>query len=137
MRSERSLIQTFGRASRNVRGKVVLYADKVTDSMRKAIEETDRRRNKQAGFNEKHGITPETVVKDIQTIRDSVYEQDYVTVQTDAEEEEKLLAKGDLHKLLKKLRAQMEEASSNLEFELAAQIRDRIRELEQLELVMG
>ncbi len=137
LRSERSLIQTFGRAARNVRGKVVLYADKVTDSMRKAIGETDRRRNKQAGFNEKHGITPETVVKDIQTIRDSVFERDYITVQTDAEEEEKLLAKGDIHKLLKKLRDQMKEASSNLEFELAAQIRDRIRELEQFELVMG
>jgi len=137
LRSSRSLIQTFGRAARNVQGKVILFADKVTNSMRKAIGETDRRREKQAEFNERHGITPKTIVKEIQTIRESVYEQDYVTVRTDIEEEEELLAKGELHKLLKKLRAQMKEAASNLEFELAAQIRDRIHELEQVELLIG
>jgi len=137
LRSARSLIQTFGRAARNLRGKVILYADKITDSMRKAIDETDRRRAVQTAFNEQEGITPASVVKEIQTIRQSVYEQDYVTVSTQVEEEEMLLAKGELPKLLKKLRAQMKEAASNLEFEKAAQLRDRIIELEQLELVMG
>jgi len=137
LRSERSLIQTFGRASRHVRGKVLLYADKVTDSMRKAMDETDRRREKQVAYNEENGITPESVVKEIQSIRESVYEKDYVTVTTSEEVEADLLEKGELSKLLKKLRADMKKAAENLEFELAAQIRDRVKELEQLEIMIG
>lgn len=137
LRSARSLIQTFGRAARNVRGKVILYGDNMTDSMRKAIGETDRRRARQAAYNEEHGITPTSIIKDIRAIRESVYELDYLTVTTSVEEEEKLLKEGNLHKLLKKLRADMKDAAKNLEFELAAQIRDRIKELEQLELIMG
>ncbi len=137
LRSERSLIQTFGRAARNVRGKAIPYADKITDSMRKAIDETDRRRAKQQAYNTEHGITPETIKKQIYAIRESVYEGDYVTVRTQKEKEEQLLKEGDLPKLLKELRAQMKEAANNLDFEKAAELRDRIKELEQLEVVMG
>jgi len=137
LRSERSLIQTFGRAARNVRGKAILYADTVTGSMRKAMDETNRRRRKQEAYNAEHGITPETIVKQIHAIRQSVYEQDYVTVRTGKETEERLLKEGDLPRLLKDLRKQMKRAADNLEFEKAAEIRDRIRELEHLEVVMG
>lgn len=137
LRGERALIQTIGRTARNVRGKVILYGDKITRSMKVAIDETNRRRKIQEDFNKKNGITPETIIKSIQAIRESVYEQDYVTVPTEIEEEEKLLAEGKLHKLLEKLRRDMRKAADEFEFEKAAAIRDRIKELEQLELVLG
>jgi excinuclease ABC subunit B len=136
LRGERALIQTAGRAARNIRGKVILYADTITRSMKIAIEETNRRRKIQHEYNEQNGITPESIVKNIQTIRESVYEKDYITVPTELDEEAKLISEGKLHKVLEKLRKQMKKAAEELEFEKAAAIRDHIKELEQLELVL-
>ena len=128
MRSETSLIQTIGRAARNVDGKVILYADKVTKSINKAIEETDRRRNKQLEFNKKNKITAETIKKDINDILESVYEKDYVKISEGSN------VGGNLKKHLKALNRKMKEAASNLEFEEAAKIRDEMRKLEASEL---
>lgn len=136
LRGERALIQTAGRAARNLRGKVILYADAITRSMKIAIEETNRRRKIQLEYNEQNGITPESIVKNIQTIRESVYEKDYFTVSTELDEEAKLISEGKLHKVLEKLRKQMKKAADELEFEKAAAIRDHIKELEQLELIL-
>ncbi len=90
----------------------------------------------QQEYNEQNGITPESIVKNIQTIRESVYEKDYITVPTELDEEARLISEGKLHKVLEKLRKQMKKAAEELEFEKAAAIRDHIKELEQLELVL-
>jgi excinuclease ABC subunit B len=132
LRSARSLIQTFGRASRNVSGKVILYADQETESMREAVSETGRRREKQRTFNERHGITPETVKKNIADPIGRVCEADYVTVETG--EKEEYASYGELAKALKRLRREMERAAKKLDFERAAEIRDRLLVLEKMEL---
>ena len=138
LRSERSLIQTCGRASRNVNGTVVLYADKVTDSMRRAIDESNRRRVIQLAYNQEHHITPTTIQKNIDNILSSIYEADYVTVPTVGEEEIGYMAPDRLEEMIDDLRERMKRAAGNLEFEEAAALRDRIRELERKELeVMG
>jgi excinuclease ABC subunit B len=134
LRSETSLIQTFGRTARNVAGRVVLYADQVTESMKKATEETNRRRKIQATYNLKNGITPETIKKAIPDILASVYEADYVTVPTVAEKPEDYVSIFDIPKLLTRLKKEMREAASKLDFEKAAEIRDRIKSLEETEL---
>jgi excinuclease ABC subunit B len=134
LRSERSLIQTIGRAARHVHGQVILYADAVTKSMRLAIDETNRRRELQGQFNEEHGITPESIVKSISDVLHSVYEADYVTVPLAAEAEEKYHSQADLEKLLKKLRKEMKAAADRYDFERAAELRDRIFKLEGREL---
>ncbi len=134
LRSERSLIQTFGRAARNIDGRVVMYADRETESMRRAIDETNRRRKKQAAYNRKHNITPETVKKEIVSILSSIYEADYVTVPKVAEKETAYRAARDIPKCIAKLRKEMKQAADNLEFELAAEIRDEIKALEEKEL---
>lgn len=126
LRSKRSLLQTFGRASRNVNGKVIMYADKITKSMKTAIDETERRRKKQLAYNKKHGITPETIKKDIKDILSSIYEQDYVT--PDLQE---ILPKHEIEKEINKLHKNMIAEAKKLEFEKAASIRDKIRELEE------
>jgi excinuclease ABC subunit B len=128
LRSETSLIQTIGRAARNVDGKVILYADKKTKSIDKAIQETDRRRNKQLAYNKKHGITASTIKKEITDILESVYEKDYVKISEGSN------IGGNLKKHLKGLNKKMKEAAANLEFEEAAKIRDEIRKLEVSEL---
>ena len=128
LRSETSLIQTIGRAARNVDGKVILYADKVTKSIEKAIKETDRRRNKQLEYNKKNGITAESVKKEISDILESVYEKDYVKISEGSN------VGGNLKKHLKALNRKMKEAASNLEFEEAAKLRDEMRKLEASEL---
>ncbi len=128
LRSETSLIQTIGRAARNLEGKVILYADKETKSIKKAIKETDRRRNIQLGYNKKNKISATTIKKEISDILESVYEKDYVQVGTGEN------IGGNLKKHLKVLNKQMKEAASNLEFEEAAKIRDEIRKLESSEL---
>ncbi len=128
LRSETSLIQTIGRAARNVDGKVILYADKVTKSIDKAIKETERRRNKQLQYNKKNKITAESIKKEINDILESVYEKDYVKT-TDGSN-----VGGNLKKHLKSLNKRMRDAASNLEFEEAAKIRDEIRKLEANEL---
>ena len=128
LRSERSLVQTIGRAARNLEGKVILYADKKTESINKAVKETNRRRNIQIQYNKKNNISAKTIKKDITDILESVYEKDYVKVSTGSN------IGGNLKKHLKVLNKQMKEAASNLEFEEAAKIRDEIRKLESTEL---
>ncbi len=128
LRSETSLIQTIGRAARNVDGKVILYADKETKSIKKAIQETDRRRSIQLDYNKKHNIDAKTVKKEISDILESVYEKDYVKISEGAN------VGGNLKKHLKALDRKMKESASNLEFEEAAKIRDEIRKLQSTEL---
>ncbi len=128
LRSETSLIQTIGRAARNIEGKVILYADKETKSIKKAIQETDRRRKIQLNYNKKNKIDAKSVKKEISDILESVYEKDYVKVSEGSN------IGGNLKKHLKALDKKMKDAASNLEFEEAAKIRDEIRKLETTEL---
>jgi len=132
LRSERSLVQTIGRAARNVEGRVILYADKITRSMKAAIDETDRRRAKQLAYNEAHGITPQTVKKNIGDLMADVSAGDYVTV--DIGDDAGHLVGSNLKKHLEDLTAKMRTAAENLEFEEAARLRDEIRKLEAGEL---
>jgi excinuclease ABC subunit B len=133
LRSRTSLIQTIGRAARNIDGRVLLYADRETDSLAHAIGETERRRARQLAFNAANGITPESVKKGISDVLQSVYEQDYVTV--DAGPGAALHAVGkDLKAVLADLDRRMRDAAANLEFEEAARLRDEIRRLEAQEL---
>jgi excinuclease ABC subunit B len=134
LRSERSLIQICGRAARNVRGRVILYGDVVTRSMEATLNETNRRRKLQERFNQEHGITPESIRKAVTDIMSSVYEKDYVTIPVAAEPEVPYITKKQVPKLIKKLRKEMVEAAKLLEFERAAELRDRIMRLEQTEL---
>jgi excinuclease ABC subunit B len=133
LRSERSLIQTIGRAARNINGSVTLYADSVTDSMKRAMDETNRRRLLQADYNKKHGITPQTVIRSLGSPLVEVYEADYLTVPLAAEKAESYDPKED-PRLLERLRKQMKQAAASLEFEKAAELRDRIRRIEEREL---
>ena len=128
LRSERSLIQTIGRAARNIDGKVILYADKETESIKKAINETNRRRTKQIEYNKKNKITAQSIKSKINDILEGVFEKDYVTFNND-------VPIGDnLKKHLKMLEKEMKKAAENLEFEQAAKIRDEIRKLQEREL---
>jgi len=136
LRSEKSLIQTFGRAARNVNGKVILYADRMTQAMEQAISETNRRRKIQQEYNKVHGITPRSIEKSVRNILASIYEADYFTVPTVSEKEEAYLSPKEIPLQVERLRREMKEAASRLEFEKAAEIRDRIRHLEELELRM-
>ena len=128
LRSETSLIQTIGRAARNVEGKVILYADKETKSIKKAIEETDRRRSRQELFNKKNNITAQSIQKDIGDILESVYEKNYLNAEKNIE------IGGNLKKHLKSLKKDMHISADNLEFEKAAKIRDEIKKLENSDL---
>jgi excinuclease ABC subunit B len=135
LRSDRSLIQTIGRAARNVHGKVILYADSVTDSMKRAIDETSRRRRLQAAFNKEHGITPQTIIKALGSPLVKIYEADYVDIPLVAEKPAKY-GWAELGRKLMQLRKEMKKAAGNLEFERAAELRDEIRELEAQELAL-
>lgn len=132
LRSERSLVQTIGRAARNVEGRVILYGDKITGSMERAIEETNRRREKQTAYNEKHGITPKSVSKNIGDAMSHVSAGDYVTV--DIGEDAQHLVGSNLKAHIAGLNKKMQQAAENLEFEEAARLRDEIRRLEAGEL---
>jgi len=134
LRSTRSLIQTFGRAARNVDGRVIMYADKHTDSMKRAITETERRREKQAAYNKEHGITPETIKKKISDVIHSIYEMDYPTVEV---VEEDGVAIEDIPATINRLHKEMVAAAKKLEFEEAAALRDRIGALERRALSVG
>lgn len=131
LRSARSLIQTFGRAARNVNGTAILYADTMTGSMKTALAETRRRRAKQEAYNTEHGITPETIVKQIDDILSSIYEADYGVTTTEEPTPDLDVAPEKIPILIEKLRTQMRRAAENLDFEQAASLRDRIHALEQ------
>ena len=133
LRSATSLIQTIGRAARNINGEVILYADVMTKSLKYAIEETNRRREKQEDFNCAHGITPQTVQKKIGDILKSVYEHDHFTVDLEDTHSNHLVGQ-NLAKHIESLNDRMREAASNLEFEEAAQLRDEIKRLETVDL---
>jgi excinuclease ABC subunit B len=131
LRSSTSLIQTAGRAARNVNGQVILYADKITDSMKAMMQESKRRRVKQEAYNKKHNITPETINKSISNILESLYEADYYTVPVAAEEKAPYKVGGDPKKVIEQLERLMREAAKKLDFERAAELRDRILELKK------
>ena len=140
LRSERSLIQTCGRASRNVGGMVILYGDRMTNSMRRTIEETNRRRSLQAAYNEKHSITPETIRSKIKDIMESVYEKDYVTAGFETAERETGYGSrtwdslSELQRDIRQTEKEMMAAAKELDFETAAEKRDLLKELREVEL---
>ena len=145
LRSDRALIQTCGRAARNLEGRVIMYGDRVTDSMRRAIDETERRRKIQAAYNLAHGITPRSITSKIQDLRGSVFERDYVELPElpAAPQKGKKRKKGgalasldELADQIHKLKTDMSKAAELLDFERAAELRDRIKELERLELAV-
>jgi excinuclease ABC subunit B len=137
LRSETSLIQTIGRAARNVDGKVILYADRVTGSMERAMAETTRRRAKQEAFNHANGITPASVKKQIADIMGSMYERDHVMVDTGLAEEGKAFIGHNIRAHIQDLEKQMREAAADLEFETAARLRDEIKRLQATELAIA
>ena len=133
LRSQGSLIQTIGRAARHINGRALLYADNMTDSMRRALEETDRRRAKQVAYNLENDITPQSVIKPIDMSLVSVAEADYVTVPLDLPDED-ITTPEQRNALVAEMETRMREAARNFEFEKAAQLRDRIRALKSREL---
>jgi excinuclease ABC subunit B len=137
LRSTRSLIQTMGRAARNVNGEVLLYGDVVTDSMQRAISETNRRRAIQEAFNQEHGITPQSVRKNITAALRTVYEQDYFTVPIAAEEAGEYVPTVNIPQLIARLEREMRQAAKDLDFETAAELRDKVRSLRQQEMAVG
>ncbi|MGI6459678.1 MAG: excinuclease ABC subunit UvrB [Candidatus Hydrogenedentales bacterium] len=137
LRSERSLIQTCGRAARNVNGRVLMYADTMTGSMERAIGEMNRRRELQIAYNKKHRITPRSITKSIPKIMASIYERDYVTVPRAAEEHELYASSFDIKKTIRELRKKMKQAADTMEFEKAAEFRDRLLALEKRQIEDG
>jgi excinuclease ABC subunit B len=137
LRSERSLIQTSGRAARNINGKVIMYADKITGSIQACLDETKRRRAIQRKYNEEKNITPESIKKSISSVLSSIYEADYVTIPADSTKKMAPLQEEDLPALIARLTKEMKEAAKNLEFERAAALRDEIRALHKILLEMG
>ena len=140
LRATRSLIQTIGRAARHINGTAILYADKMTDSMRAAIAETDRRRNKQIAFNKQHGIVPKSISKKITDLIDGVYDMDEKRVERKAAQEKKkydVLSEKQMEVALKRLEREMMDAARNLEFEKAAKLRDELKALRNRVLIFG
>jgi excinuclease ABC subunit B len=134
LRSETSLIQTIGRAARNIDGRVILYADRITGSMERAMGETQRRRDKQRAFNIEHGITPESVKSRIKEILASPYERDHVLIPAGVAEDNKPFMGNNFQATLRDLESRMRTAASNLEFEEAARLRDEVKRLKLLDL---
>jgi len=131
LRSSTSLIQTSGRAARNVNGEVIMYADKVTDSMAEALRETERRREIQGRYNTEHGITPESIKSNIHELLQTVYERDYYTVEVEAPTPETFASPAELAKRIAEMEAAMRDAARRLDFEHAAELRDRVRGLKR------
>jgi excinuclease ABC subunit B len=137
LRSAGSLIQTSGRAARNVNGRVIMYADTMTASMKLALAETERRRTRQAAYNEEHGITPESVVRAIDDVMSSVYERDYGPAPATREPRETFRTQAELDAEIARLEHQMKAAAANLDFERAASLRDTLKTLRNRELGFG
>jgi excinuclease ABC subunit B len=137
LRSTRSLIQTFGRAARNISGQVLLYADSMTDSMTNAIAETKRRRQIQEEYNQNNNITPQSIEKRIDEVLTSVYERDYFNYPEISEEREIYLSPQKRKEKIEQLEKLMREAVRNLEFEKAAKLRDELKKLKKMELELS
>jgi excinuclease ABC subunit B len=135
LRSQTSLIQTCGRAARNLNGRVIMFADRITDSMKRTLEETERRRQVQTEYNETHGITPEGIKKQIIDVLSSIYEKDYYTIPLDEFEGQGIQPK-KLTKVMKKLKREIDDAAKKWDFERAAQLRDRLLKLEKMEIAL-
>jgi len=135
LRSAGSLIQTIGRCARNIEGRAVLYADNMTDSMRKAIDETDRRRAIQQAYNEEHGITPESIVRPVDMTLAAIIDADYADISAQADGIPEFRSQQDLDAYIAKLENDMREAAKRFEFETAARLRDSIRELKTKEFM--
>ena len=136
LRSETSLIQTMGRAARNIEGRVILYADKMTGSMERAISETKRRREKQEKYNQENNITPVSIKKNIKDILSSIYERDHFQINAPDHLDDDLFVGNNLEKHLEVLERKMLTAAENLDFEEAAQIRDEINRLNETSLLL-
>jgi excinuclease ABC subunit B len=134
LRSAGSLIQTSGRAARNVNGRVIMYADTMTASMKSAMAETERRRALQSAYNEEHGITPESVVRAIEDVMSSVYERDYSPAPAVREPRDAFRTQAELDAEIARLEREMKAAAANLDFERAASIRDTVKALRAREL---
>jgi excinuclease ABC subunit B len=138
LRSAGSLIQTMGRAARHLEGRAILYADRITDSMRRAMDETDRRRTVQLAYNEEHGITPMSIVSHVDMGLAQILKAEYGEV---AEEETagvpEMASQADLDAFIAKLEAEMRDAAKKFEFEKAAKLRDSIKELREKEFLFG
>lgn len=137
LRSDRSLIQTIGRAARNAEGRVILYADRITDSMKRALDETARRREKQQKFNAEHGIVPQTIKRDVADILQELCEKEGVDKLPQGKEKDLLVSEKKLKDTIAKLTRQMRKAAEDLEFEQAAKIRDEIKRLENSALSLS
>ena len=135
LRSETSLVQTIGRAARNVEGRVIMYADRITGSMQRAMDETERRRVRQMAYNTEHGITPETVKKNVDDVLSGLYDGDTDTARITAKVDKPMMGE-NLATHLVALRLDMRKAAENLEFEEAARLRDEVRRLEAVELTV-
>jgi excinuclease ABC subunit B len=134
LRSAGSLIQTSGRAARHVGGRVIMYADRITASMKSAMSETERRRALQAAYNQEHGITPESVVRQIDDVLASVYERDYSVGPSSRDSEDRFRTQADLDAEIARLDREMKSAAANMEFERAAAVRDTLKALRSREL---
>ena len=137
LRSAGALIQTSGRAARNVHGRVIMYANTVTNSMRIAIAETDRRRERQAAYNQEHGITPTSIIKAIDDVLSSVYDRDYMLVPDPRDTRPVFRSRAELDAHVARLGDEMRAAAANLDFEKAASLRDQVRSLKTGELGLG
>jgi excinuclease ABC subunit B len=138
LRSAGSLIQTMGRAARHVEGKAILYADRMTDSMRRAIDETDRRRTVQKAYNEEHGITPQSIISQVDMGLAQILKSEYGEAVEEASEElPEFRTQQELDAYIAKLETEMREAAKKFEFEKAAKLRDSIKELRDKEFLVG
>jgi excinuclease ABC subunit B len=138
LRSTGSLIQTIGRAARNVEGRAILYADKMTDSMRRAIDETDRRREKQVAYNEEHGITPQSILSKVENSLAAILKAEYGDPLDEAAEGmTEFKSQADLDTHLAAMETEMRDAAKKFEFEKAARLRDKIKELREKEFLFG